>query len=407
MKTIHPKHSSDNSTEISNQLNEGEEISLGIVPKEEPSNDGLQPSEETKSYHKITKIHNPSNVEHQEKAHDPYIAPHAQGDLSYAPAKDEAASEKTLFEVQKHPKIDLTPGYEHSDSGSSSDKKTARQKLKEVRSHKHWHNAKLVIGTLLVFLLIFNSQWFISQFIFLFNKPKPQPVTETSKSNQNTQNNKNTAEAEVVGPQNEIIIPKIGVTAPLVFINSTNEPDVLLALRDGIVHYYGTALPGEVGNSVFFGHSSNDWWEPGNYKFVFVLLEKLAVGDTYEIHYNSRKYVYKVTETKVVAPTDLSVLNQTSEPVSTLITCTPPGTSWQRFVVVGKQISPVFNTTATQREIKKESTGDSKQSTLPSAPPSLWQQITDFFSGLTGNKKEPSSDQKSQQENIEHLPEIN
>ena len=122
------------------------------------------------------------------------------------------------------------------------------------------------------------------------------PITEQAES------------AELVGPNNEIIIPKIGVTAPLVFVNTTNEAEVLLALRSGVVHYYGTALPGENGNTAFFGHSSNDWWEPGNYKFVFVLLEKLTVGDTYEIHYNSRKYVYRVTQTKVVEPNDLSVL---------------------------------------------------------------------------------------------------
>ncbi len=406
MKTIHPRHDADNSPESSNQLNEGEEISLGIVPKEDQSNDADQYLEETKSYHKITKIHNPTNAEHQGQQHDPYIAPHAQGDLSGSHAKDETTSEKILFEVQKHPKIDLTPDSEHSDAGSSYGKKTTRQKLKELRSHKHWHNAKLVIGTVLVFLLIFNSQWFISQFMFLFNRPKAQTITESNQNNQSSQEKNNSTEAEVVGPQNEIIIPKIGVTAPLVFINTANEPDVLLALRDGIVHYYGTALPGEIGNSVFFGHSSNDWWEPGNYKFVFVLLEKLTVGDTYEIHYNSRKYVYRVTETKVVAPTDLSVLNQTSEPISTLITCTPPGTSWQRFVVVGKQISPVFNTSTSQSEAKKLPS-DLTQPTLPSAPPSLWQQIKDFFSGITGSPKENSGDQKSQQEEIKHLPEIN
>ncbi len=306
--------------------------------------------------------------------------------------------------MSNYPKIDLKPDESEDGPEISNQKKTTRQKLSEIRKHKHWHNAKLVVGTVLVFLLIFNSQWFISQFMFLFNRPKAQTTTEQAQD-KNQQASKNT-EAEVVGPQNEIIIPKIGVTAPLVFINTTNEADVLFALRDGIVHYYGTALPGEVGNSVFFGHSSNDWWEPGNYKFVFVLLEKLAVGDTYEIHYNSRKYVYKVSETKIVAPNDLSVLNQTSEPTSTLITCTPPGTSWQRFVVVGKQISPVFNTSTSQSEQKTANNKTPTSSTLPSAPPSLWQQITDFFSGLTdGRDNKDSSNQQPTE--VKRLPEIN
>ena len=211
----------------------------------------------------------------------------------------------------------------------------------------------------------------------------------------------------MVGPQNEIIIPKIGATAPLVFINTNNEPDVLTALRDGVVHYYGTAMPGEVGNSVFFGHSSNDWWEAGNYKFVFILLEKLTVGDTYEIHYNSRKYVYLVTQTKIVQPNDLSVLNQTTEPTSTLITCTPPGTSWQRFIVTGKQISPTFDKTAQNNTDAKPAENNTNQ-TLPSAPANIWEQISSFFGRLFGQNNSPDKQQGPVIENAsQRLPEVN
>ena len=106
------------------------------------------------------------------------------------------------------------------------------------------------------------------------------------------------------------------------------------------MHYANTAMPGENGNSVFFGHSSNNWWIKGEYKFVFILLDKLEIGDTFVLHYNSKKYLYEVTEKKVVDPKEVSVLDQTSDPVVTLITCTPPGTSWKRLVVIGKQISP-------------------------------------------------------------------
>ena len=397
MKIIHPNN--DDTEKHSSQLNEGEEISLGLEPKQELEHSSVEhskPGEE--NYYKITKIN------HNRITDESNIAPHAQGDLSTRAQLEIQDNTAEHYELSNYPKIDLKPDESEDRPDNSNQKKTTRQKLSEIRKHKHWHNAKLVVGTVLVFLLIFNSQWFISQFMFLFNRPKAQTTTEQAQD-KNQQASKNT-EAEVVGPQNEIIIPKIGVTAPLVFINTTNEADVLFALRDGIVHYYGTALPGEVGNSVFFGHSSNDWWEPGNYKFVFVLLEKLAVGDTYEIHYNSRKYVYKVSETKIVAPNDLSVLNQTSEPTSTLITCTPPGTSWQRFVVVGKQISPVFNTSTSQSEQKTANNKTSTSSTLPSAPPSLWQQITDFFSGLTGGRDNKDSSNQQPTE-VKRLPEIN
>ncbi len=319
--------------------------------------------------------------------------------------------------VTKKPMINLTPQVKpdtNSQYQLSSKQQKALSKLNKLRKHKHWYNIKLVVGTVLVFLLIFYSQLFISQFMYIFNRPSTSseqnnsttttlPATNPVEPTQPTQ-----PQAEVVGPQNEIIIPKIGVRAPLVFIDTNNEIEVLRALRDGVVHYNGTAYPGEVGNSVFFGHSSNDWWEPGNYKFVFVLLEKLVPGDTYEIHYNSRKYVYVVTETKVVPPTDLSVLNQTSEPTSTLITCTPPGTSWRRFIVHAKQTSPAPNvsTQSPNQQPPQQNTNASGAATLPSAPPSIWDQIVNFFRNLFGGNQQQTNDQPSQN-TTQHLPEVN
>jgi sortase A len=137
-----------------------------------------------------------------------------------------------------------------------------------------------------------------------------------------------------------ISIPKININAPVVYLSSTAEADVQQGLQNGVVHYGNTPVPGQNGNAVFFGHSSNDWWVPGNYKFVFVLLDKVIVGDTFSINYQSKHYVYQVTGTQVVDPTDVAVLSQTSTPTVTLITCSPPGTSWKRLVVSAKQISP-------------------------------------------------------------------
>ena len=359
------------------ELHEGEEISLGIRP-----NHLNRPQLAENDHAESANAHNPNQTQ---------------------PTHNQTANHRHF------PKIDLHPrpnGHRESRvSPFRPEKKPAkiRESFKSIRSHKHWHNAKLIIGTILVFVLVFNSQWFISQFMYLLNGIKTNQSQQTSP--QNPEQNPTTQQlpqAEIVGPQNEIIIPKIGVTAPLVFVSTNNELDVLKALRDGVVHYYGTALPGENGNSAFFGHSSNDWWEPGNYKFVFVLLEKLSVGDTYEIHYNSRKYVYRVTETKVVNTNDLSVLNQTTKPTSTLITCTPPGTSWRRFVVSAVQIEPT-PVADTQKPVQQTSVQSEK---LPSAPPSLWQQIKDFFLTLFGQDKGNSTTTQKQQTTV-HLPDIN
>lgn len=394
------------------KLNEGEEVSLGLPAPQPEARAKIikRPSldEHTVKKKKEADFDKTESHKRHKKTGDIRIAPHARGDFeAHHKQKHVAAVSDNQDKIHHQPSINLMPEhYRNNISHQAHNKRgKARAKLSAIRSHKHWHNAKLVIGTVLVFLLIFNSQWFISQIMYFFNKPKSQPVVQPAPTPAQTPATTEKQEAEIVGPENVIIIPKINVTAPLVFPTTNKEEDVLVALRDGVVHYYGTALPGENGNAAFFGHSSNDWWEPGNYKFVFVILERLAVGDTYEIHYNSRKYVYQVTETKVVAPNDLSVLNQSTEPTSTLITCTPPGTSWRRFVVSAKQISPSGKPAVVKNETKQIQT---ESTNLPSAAPSIWEQIKNFFMGLFGKEQQvakPSQTQPATQ--TSRLPEIN
>lgn len=154
----------------------------------------------------------------------------------------------------------------------------------------------------------------------------------------------------------EVIIPKINVEIPVDYsLTTTDEAAVETALESGIVHYPSTSRPGETGNAAFFGHSSNNIFNSGKYKFAFVLLHKLVPGDTFYLTYNSKVYVYKVITTTVVDPSNIGVLNpvpgQTA--TATLITCDPPGTSLRRLVVVGQQISPdpAGNSAATSKEV--------------------------------------------------------
>ena len=181
----------------------------------------------------------------------------------------------------------------------------------------------------------------------------------------------------VIPSESTLSIPKINVHAPLIDVSGRNEANVQKGLESGVIHYDGTAEPGQAGNSVYFGHSSNDWWEPGNYKFVFVLLDKLAVGDKFTIDYQSKRYTYEVTASKVVEPNDLSVLAQTAEPTVTIITCTPPGTSWKRLVVTAKQTDPAPGT-----QTQTASTDTLGGTQLPTGTPGIFTQIGHAASGL-------------------------
>lgn len=178
---------------------------------------------------------------------------------------------------------------------------------------------------------LLNAQWLIAQGSYRFVHP---PQLNYSPSVIST-----AAPDPTAGPQ--LIIPKIGVHAPIIFATSDAEWAIQLDLRQGTVHYDHTANPGQNGNSVIFGHSSGLLWAPGNYKFVFTLLNKVTTGDTIILDYNGTRYIYRVSSTHVVPPTDMSILSPTSTPVLTLVTCTPVGTSQNRLVVRAYQVSPV------------------------------------------------------------------
>lgn len=143
----------------------------------------------------------------------------------------------------------------------------------------------------------------------------------------------------------KIIIPKINVDAPVVYdVPSLEENVVQEKLKGGVVHYPipgASSVPGQKGNTVILGHSSNDVFDDGAYKFVFVQLDKMEKGDTFYINYNGTRYTYSVTEKKIILPTEVSSLVvATDKPIATLVTCTPVGTAEKRLVVMAEQISP-------------------------------------------------------------------
>jgi LPXTG-site transpeptidase (sortase) family protein len=144
-------------------------------------------------------------------------------------------------------------------------------------------------------------------------------------------------------------------------------------------------MPGQTGNTAFFGHSSNNIFNKGKYKFAFVLLHTLVNGDTFYLTYNSKVYVYKVISHTIVDPSDVGVLGPVSgqTATATLITCDPPGTSLHRLIVVGQQISPdpSGNTAAPAPASGASGTSGSPgattasataPTTLPGNGPTLW-----------------------------------
>jgi LPXTG-site transpeptidase (sortase) family protein len=180
----------------------------------------------------------------------------------------------------------------------------------------------------------------------------------------------------------EVIIPKINVEIPLNFsVATTDENQIESALEDGVVHYGTTVLPGQTGNTAFFGHSSNNIFNPGHYKFAFALLHDIVPGDTFYLTYGGKVYAYQVFQKEIVDPSNVSVLDNVPNHVATatLITCDPPGTSLHRLVVWGEQISP--NPTANAAG-SNTSSSISSSAQLPSNGPSLWSRMVHSITGL-------------------------
>jgi sortase A len=188
----------------------------------------------------------------------------------------------------------------------------------------------LVMG--LVFLTL-NSQLIAAQIHYRLTKPAVAVTSIVPPVD-------NKSPDPAAGPQ--ITIPAIGQSAPIIFEPSTSEDAVEKALLKGVDHFGGTADPGQTGNAVLFGHSSGQIWSSGKYKYIFSLLDKLKPGDQIIIDNQGTRYIYKVTSSEVILPTNLSVLSQNvHKPVLTLITCSPVGSNKYRLVVHADQISPV------------------------------------------------------------------
>lgn len=180
-----------------------------------------------------------------------------------------------------------------------------------------------------------------------------------------------------VGSESKIIIPKINVEIPVIFDEeSTDEKAIQTALEEGVIHYATTSNPGETGNGAIFGHSSNNILNKGKYKFAFVLLKRLETGDIFYVQKDGKRFVYRVYKKTVVTPEETSVLGAQDKPATmSLITCDPPGTSINRLVVVGEQISPDISSNVASSA--KPLTEPEK---LPSNAPTLWSRITSWFS---------------------------
>ncbi len=128
-------------------------------------------------------------------------------------------------------------------------------------------------------------------------------------------------------------IPKIGIENANVLVGADD-------LSQSLIQFSGP-LPGNLGNSIIFGHSTLPWlYNPKNYKTIFTKLADLEIDDNIFILSDNITYKFSVFEMKIISPDNLSILEQHYDyPAITLITCVPPGTYLKRLIVKAKLVA--------------------------------------------------------------------
>jgi sortase A len=130
------------------------------------------------------------------------------------------------------------------------------------------------------------------------------------------------------GAMGEMEVPRLGMKA--IFVQG-DSPKIL---RRAVGHIAGTAMPGEPGNVVLTGHRDT----------FFRPLRNIQKGDAITIRTLHGEFQYRVDSTQVVLPSDVQVLQPSSDNTLTLVTCFPfyyVGPAPKRFIVRARQIGPL------------------------------------------------------------------
>jgi LPXTG-site transpeptidase (sortase) family protein len=205
---------------------------------------------------------------------------------------------------------------------------------------------KLLLGSLTVCFVIvgLNTRYFLAHLEYALFPPDDsarlvasvdipeQPPDSTTDSQADDRETKK-------GEPDRLIIESLGIEAPVIYIDEKGEDAYQAALLRGVVHFPGTALPGEFGNGYIFGHSSDFAWNRSPYRAIFALLTEIKLGAEISLSdAEGRIHIYRVTGTKVVSPKDMSVLDQqgNAKKILTLQTSYPLGTALRRFIVTAE-----------------------------------------------------------------------
>jgi sortase A len=137
------------------------------------------------------------------------------------------------------------------------------------------------------------------------------------------------ADPPIGSPVGTITIPSIDVS--MVVVEGTGTAQ----LQAGPGHYSNTPLPGEDGNAAIAGHRTT-------YLHPFYDLNELVPGDPITVVTLQGIFLFHVTSSQSVLPSDVSVISATRTPTLTLTTCTPRYSASERLVVHATLVASIL-----------------------------------------------------------------
>jgi LPXTG-site transpeptidase (sortase) family protein len=146
------------------------------------------------------------------------------------------------------------------------------------------------------------------------------------------------AEQKISLKPDTLFIPSLGIFAPVKYISENTEKVYQTALKEGVAHFPGTALPGQPGNVYIFGHSSDYIWSKGKYKTVFADLPDIKINEEIFISNSAGETFAYAVKRSFSSPSDnVSLLAQNKdEKILTLQTSWPLGTALKRWIVIAE-----------------------------------------------------------------------
>lgn len=186
------------------------------------------------------------------------------------------------------------------------------------------------------FLALFLGIFFVSHTVFILTgstSSVPEQTRDTAPSRSSDEG------PRIALPEGEgelplrIEIPSIGIRASVANPVRSDIATLDNALLGGAVRYPGSGMPGEEGNVLIFGHSSQLPVVYNQAYKAFNDIQNLETGDPIILYGEGKRYIYEVEEVKEAnASTDAIPLAIEGAHL-TLATCNNFGTKEDRFIV--------------------------------------------------------------------------